>query len=85
MHPDTLLEQFIGNMTLTQMTTPALAYNQLNGALWSIAIEAQFYVLFPLLVKAFRRHPYGVMLAAFLVMIIAPVVYSYLLFKGSGK
>ncbi len=25
------------------------------------------------------------MLAAFLVMIIAPVVYSYLLFKGSGK
>ena len=63
----TLHRQFIGNMTLTQMMTPDLAYNRINGVLWSIAIEAQFYVLFPLLVKAFRRHPYGVMLAAFLV------------------
>lgn len=67
MDPATLHEQFIGNMTLTQMTTPALAYNQLNGVLWSIAIEAQFYVLFPILLKLFKKKPYWVMAAAFAI------------------
>ena len=65
--PDVLREQFIGNMTLTQMTTPALAYNQINGVLWSIAIEAQFYVLFPILLPLFRKKPWHVMAAAFLI------------------
>ena len=67
MDPGILREQFIGNMTLTQMMTPALAYNRLNGALWSIAIEAQFYLLFPFLLKIFRKKPYWVMAAAFAV------------------
>ena len=59
-----LREQFIGNMTLTQMTTASLAYNHLNPVLWSLAIEAQFYVVFPLLLKVFRKKPYWVMIAA---------------------
>ena len=67
MDPATLREQFIGNMTLTQMSTPALAYNQLNGVLWSIAIEVQFYLIFPFLLKLFRKKPYWVMLGAFLI------------------
>ena len=53
--PALLREQFIGNMTLTQMSTPSLAYNHLNPVLWSIAIEAQFYLLFPLLLPLFRK------------------------------
>ena len=65
--PHTLREQFIGNMTLTQMTTAALSYNQINGVLWSIAIEVQFYILFPILLPLFRRKPYGVMAAAFII------------------
>ena len=65
--PALLREQFWGNMTLTQMMTPSLAYNHLNGPLWSIAIEAQFYVVFPLLAKAFKKRPFGVMLGAFLI------------------
>ena len=60
-----LMEQFIGNMTMTQMATAALAYNHLNPVLWSIAIEVQFYILFPFLLKMFRKQPYWVMLAAF--------------------
>ncbi len=67
MDPATLREQFIGNMTLTQMSTPALAYNQLNGVLWSIAIEAQFYLLFPFLLKIFKKWPYAVMAVAFVI------------------
>ena len=62
-----LLEQFIGNMTMTQMSTAALAYNYLNPVLWSIAIEVQFYILFPILLKVFKKQPYWVMLAAFAV------------------
>jgi len=65
--PATLREQFIGNMTLTQMMTPSLSYNRLNGALWSIAIEAQFYLLFPFLLKIFKKKPYWVMAAAFVI------------------
>lgn len=67
MDPAVLREQFIGNLTLTQMSTPALAYNRLNPVLWSIAIEAQFYVVFPLLLPLFRKKPYWVMLGAFLI------------------
>lgn len=67
MDPATLREQFIGNMTLTQMTTAALAYNRINGVLWSIAIEAQFYLLFPFLLKIFKKKPYWVMAGAFII------------------
>ena len=65
--PAVLRSQFLANMTFTQMMTPALAYNRINGPLWSIAVEIQFYILFPLLAKPFRRHPYGVAAAAFAV------------------
>lgn len=62
-----LREQFLGNLTLTQMSTPSLAYNRINPVLWSIAIEAQFYAVFPLLLPLFRKKPYWVMLGAFVI------------------
>ncbi len=62
-----LLDQFIGNMTLTQMSTASLAYNHLNPVLWSLAIEVQFYILFPFLLKVFKKHPCALMLTAFVI------------------
>ena len=33
-------------------------YGSINGVLWTLAVEVQFYVLFPLLCYAFLRSPY---------------------------
>lgn len=67
MDPAVLQEQFWGNLTLTQMSTASLAYNRINPVLWSIAIEAQFYVVFPLLLPLFRKKPWWVMAVAFVL------------------
>ena len=32
-------------------------FTPINGVLWTVAIEVQFYLIFPLLVKAMRRKP----------------------------
>ena len=32
-------------------------YTKLNGALWTVAVEVQFYLLFPLLAKWFQKKP----------------------------
>ena len=67
LEPAVLREQFIANMTLTQMMSQSVAWNQLNGVLWSIAIEFQFYLLFPLILWLFRRRPWLILAAAFLI------------------
>jgi peptidoglycan/LPS O-acetylase OafA/YrhL len=42
-----------------------------NGAFWSIAIEAQLYILFPLLLLVRRRWGAAVMLAAMTMIVVA--------------
>ena len=45
----------------------AVTNGSINGVLWSLAVEVQFYVLFPLLILAFVRKPLWTGLALFAV------------------
>ena len=52
------LADLIPTLTFTQTFFPAILLGtKLNGVLWTAAIEMQFYVLFPLLARAFVKKP----------------------------
>lgn len=51
-----------------------LAWTNLNAALWTVAIEVQFYLVFPLLAKAFTRFH----LLAYALMTGAGLAFIYL-------
>lgn len=45
-------------LTFTQTFVPrVLLATRINGVLWTAAVEMQFYVLFPLLARCFRKRP----------------------------
>lgn len=48
---------------------------QLNAVLWTVAVEVQFYLFFPLIVKCFRRKP----IATYLVLVLIGLVSSWLI------
>lgn len=45
----------------------ASTYGSINGVLWTLAVEVEFYVLFPLVWWCFRRQPWITALAMFLI------------------
>lgn len=54
---DAIFELFT-NLTFTQMffKRPYL-FSRVNGVLWTVCVEMQFYLIFPLLAKAFKKQP----------------------------
>ncbi len=48
----------LAHLTFTHTFFPfSYQSTPLNGALWTLAVEMQFYLLFPLLARGFRKHP----------------------------
>lgn len=60
LYPSTgaMLRDVISHLTFTFLFWPATYVSTpLNVALWTIAVEVQFYLLFPLLAKAMKKRP----------------------------
>ena len=52
------MRDLISHMTFTHMfRADTYIYAPINGVLWTVALEVQFYLVFPLLVKIFRQSP----------------------------
>ena len=56
-----MLIDISSHLTFTQnLFYESYSITRLNGALWTLAVEVQFYLIFPLLIKAFRKKPLAV-------------------------
>ena len=52
------MRDLISHLTFTHMfRADTYIYAPINGVLWTVALEVQFYLVFPLLVKIFRQSP----------------------------
>lgn len=50
----------LSHLTFTHsLTRYGYIYTHLNGALWTLSVEVQFYLIFPVLGRAFERRPYA--------------------------
>ena len=58
---------FIGGLFFGETATPRMFTNPFNGVLWSLPIEMEFYLLFPLILRSFKKRPTLVMVCAFVV------------------
>ncbi|MBQ3159356.1 MAG: acyltransferase [Clostridia bacterium] len=52
------VRDLVSHLTFTHMfRADTYIYAPINGVLWTVALEVQFYLFFPLLVKLFRKSP----------------------------
>ena len=68
--PQDVALQLISHLTFLHTFNPA-TYGAISGPLWTIGVEVQFYLLFPLIVPWFRRSP------VFAFLILAGVSEGY--------
>lgn len=64
-------------------THPLFAFSSantpLNGALWTVGVEMQFYVLFPFLARGFKKHP------AITYALMAGAAFAFRFWAGNQK
>lgn len=72
--PQKFWTDFLSTATFTQVFFPsAFLDSKVNCVLWSVAVEVQFYLLFPLLARWFRKKP----LLTYLAMVAVASVFIY--------
>ncbi len=53
-----LWTDILSHLSFTHNFFPeSYSFTKLNGALWTLAVEVQFYLVFPLLARAFKKKP----------------------------
>ncbi len=78
---------FAAKDLLTHLTFTSMAFNDTylftctNGVLWTVCIEVCFYLIFPLLAKAFREKP----LLTYLSMTAVGLVFTYAIAPYIGE
>jgi peptidoglycan/LPS O-acetylase OafA/YrhL len=76
--------QVMSHLLMLHNLSPAWV-RTINGSFWSLALEWQLYLVFPLLVAAFRRWGPARALAGVLVLTLAYRGWVYALHAGSGS
>lgn len=67
-------KDLITRLTFTSNLFPdTIIHSLLNGALWTVALEVQFYIVFPLFQKAFMKKP----VITYTAMTLASFVYIF--------
>ena len=73
---EAMMRQLFANLTFTQLSSAETYLSTpFNGALWTVAVEMQFYLIFPLLAFCFRKKP----MLTFAAM--TGISYYYIQFK----
>lgn len=68
------IRDLLATLSFTQVFSPRTYLGtKINGVLWTAAVEMQFYLLFPLLARCFRKKP----LLTYLSMLGASLLFVY--------
>lgn len=76
--------QILSHLLMLHNLSPAWV-RSINGVFWSLALEWQLYMVFPLLIAGFRRWGLGRTLAAVLLVTLSYRSWVYSLHVGSGS
>lgn len=71
-----LIKDLFTHLTFTHnLSKETYLQSSFNGVLWTLAVEAQFYLIFPLLAKAFKKKP----LYTYVSMVFASFLFIHCL------
>ena len=73
---------FSAHFLFYMLLTPNIAYSILGpipfvSILWSIGVEEQFYILWPLLLRRFKKKPFLILVAIILVFLTLRTAFSF--------